>query len=89
MFNIGCICQIYLDCKSVFWIHVRLDPGFFADPDPDFKNLDPDPSVFCFNLQKQIMGSKLCSLIRFLVRYLVTIFENIFAEELVVQIRFK
>ena len=27
---------------------IRMDPGFFADPDPDFKN--PDPSVFCFNL---------------------------------------
>ena len=34
--------------KTVFWI--RIDPGFFADPDfnnpdPDFKNLDPDPSI--------------------------------------------
>ena len=28
--------------RSVFWI--RMDPGFFADTDPDYKN--PDPSVF-------------------------------------------
>ena len=25
-----------------------MDPGFFADPDPDFINPDPEPSVFCF-----------------------------------------
>ena len=30
---------------SVFWIWIRMDPGFFADPDLDFKNLDPDPSI--------------------------------------------
>ena len=29
---------------------IRMDPGFFADPDPDFKNTDTDPSVFCFKL---------------------------------------
>ena len=39
-----------------------MDPNFFADSDPDFKNKDPDPSVFCFN---KLMGSKGCSLIRF------------------------
>ena len=32
--------------QAVF--RIRMDPGFFADPDPDFKNPDPDPSVFCF-----------------------------------------
>ena len=42
--------------QPVFCIH----QGFFADP--DFKNLDPDPSGFCFN---KLMGSKWCSLIRF------------------------
>ena len=30
------------------WFHpvfrIRMDPGFFADPDPGFKSLDPDPS---------------------------------------------
>ena len=35
-----------------------MDPGFFADadpdfenpdPDPDFENPDPDPFVLCFN----------------------------------------
>ena len=36
-----------------------MDPSFFADLDPDFKNPDLDPSVFCF---KKLMGSKLCSL---------------------------
>ena len=39
-----------------------MDPDVFADSDPDFKNKDPDPSVFCFN---KLMGSKGCSLIRF------------------------
>ena len=29
-----------------------MDPGFIADPDPDFKNLDPDPSM------NKLMGSK-------------------------------
>ena len=37
-----------------------MDPGFYADPDPDYKN--PDPFVFCFN---KLMESKWCSLIRF------------------------
>ena len=23
-----------------------MDPGYFADPDPDFKNPNPDPSLF-------------------------------------------
>ena len=46
--------------KPVF--RIRMDPSFFADPDPDFKNLDPDSSVFWFN---KLMGSKGCSLIRF------------------------
>ena len=36
--------------KSVF--RIRMDPGFFADPDPDFRNPDPDLSI-----NKQ-MGSK-------------------------------
>ena len=39
---------------------IRMDGFFFADPDPDFKNLDR--SVLCFNL---LMGCKLCSLDRF------------------------
>ena len=43
--------------QAVFWIW--MDPAFFVDP--DFKNLDPP--IFCFN---KLMGSKLCSLIRFL-----------------------
>ena len=34
--------------KAVFRIRIWMDPGFFADPDPDFKNQDPEPSVFCF-----------------------------------------
>ena len=43
-----------------------MDPVFFADPpDPDFKNPHPDPSVFYFNISHNLMGSKLCSLIRF------------------------
>ena len=29
--------------KPVFQIRIRMDPGFFAYPDPDFKNPDPDP----------------------------------------------
>ena len=33
---------------------IRMDPGFFADPDPDFKNPDPDPSI------NKPMGSKWC-----------------------------
>ena len=36
--------------KLVF--RIRMDPSFFADPDPDIKN--PDPSGFCFN---KLMGS--------------------------------
>ena len=32
--------------NSVFRIQIRMDSGFCADPDPDFKN--PDPSIFCF-----------------------------------------
>ena len=41
------------------------EPGFFADPDLDFKN--PDPSVFCFSLGffNKLNGCKRCSLIRF------------------------
>ena len=31
------------------------DLGFFADPDPDFKN--PDPSVFALNIFNNLMGS--------------------------------
>ena len=31
-----------------------MDLGFFADPDPEFKNPDPDLSIFCFN---KLMGS--------------------------------
>ena len=30
-----------------------MDPGFFADPDPDFKSPDPDPSI------NKLMGSKI------------------------------
>ena len=30
---------------AVFWIRIRMDPGFFADPYPDLKNLDSDPSI--------------------------------------------
>ena len=26
-------------------IQIRIDPDFFADPDPDFKNPDPNPSI--------------------------------------------
>ena len=33
----------YLSYLSVF--RIRMDPGFFANPDPDFKNPDPDPSI--------------------------------------------
>ena len=29
--------------KAVF--RIRMDPGLSADPDPDFKNPDPDPSI--------------------------------------------
>ena len=41
--------QIYITVpvlylSSVFRIRIRKDPGFYADPDPDFKNPDPDPS---------------------------------------------
>ena len=43
----------------MFHIQIRMDPGFFAEPDPDFKNPDPDPSV------NKLMGYKRCSLIRF------------------------
>ena len=37
---------------AVFRILIRMDPIFFADPDPDFKNPDPDTSVYCFNTVK-------------------------------------
>ena len=30
-----------------------MDPGIFADPDPNFHDPDPDPSVFGFNLFKK------------------------------------
>ena len=29
---------------------IRMDPSFFADPDPDFKNPDTDSSVFAFHI---------------------------------------
>ena len=29
----------------MFRIRIRMDPGFFADPDPGFKSPDPDPSI--------------------------------------------
>ena len=32
-----------LQKKTVF--RIRMDPGFFADPDPGFKSPDPDPSI--------------------------------------------
>ena len=41
--------------KLVF--RIRMDPSFFADPDPDIKNPDPDPSNFCFI---KLMGFKWC-----------------------------
>ena len=31
---------------------IWMDPGFIADPDPDFKNPDPDPSVFAIIYEK-------------------------------------
>ena len=36
--------------SPVFRIRIRMDPGFFADPDPGFKS--PDPSI------NKLMGSK-------------------------------
>ena len=33
------------------------DPGFFADPDPDFKNPDPDPYINKLMRSKQCCGS--------------------------------
>ena len=30
-----------------------MDPGFFADPDLDFKNLDPDPSIWIRTQEKK------------------------------------
>ena len=38
--------------SSIAVFRIRIDPGFFANPDPDFKN--PDPSI------KKLMGSKWC-----------------------------
>ena len=38
--------------KHTLATYLWMDPGFFADPDPDFKNLNPDPD---FN---KLMGSK-------------------------------
>ena len=32
--------------NAVVLILIRIDPGFFADPDPDSKNPDPDLSFF-------------------------------------------
>ena len=34
---------------TVLRIWIRMDPDFFADPDPDFKN--PDQSFFSFSLR--------------------------------------
>ena len=34
------------DLKPVFRIRIRIDPSFFADPDPGFKSQDPDPSIY-------------------------------------------
>ena len=36
-----------------------MDPGFFADPDTDFKNPKPDPSIFGFNLPKKYILTKI------------------------------
>ena len=35
---------------AVFRIRILIDTVFFADPDPepDFKNQDPDASIFCY-----------------------------------------
>ena len=40
--------------KAVFRIRIwiRMDPGFFADPDPGYKSPDPDPSI------SKLIGSK-------------------------------
>ena len=35
-------------------MHVS-DPDFFADPDPDLKNPDPDPSLCGLNFSKSTM----------------------------------
>ena len=43
------VCNRYCSVRLVFRIRIRMDPGFFADLDPNFKNPDPDPSVFCFS----------------------------------------
>ena len=32
--------------KPVFRIWIRMDPGFFADPDPGFISPDPDQSIY-------------------------------------------
>ena len=37
---------------AMFRIRIRMNPGFFADPDPGFKSPDPDPSI------NKLMGSK-------------------------------
>ena len=34
------------DLKPVFRIRIRMDPSFFADPNPGFKSQDPDPSIY-------------------------------------------
>ena len=41
--------------NAVFQIRIPMVPSFFAAPDPDFKNPEPDPSGFCFD---KLIGSK-------------------------------
>ena len=36
-----------------------MDPGFFADPDPDFKSPDPDPSINKLMVSKNGFGKVL------------------------------
>ena len=44
------VCAHFGTLEPVF--RIRMDLGFFADPDPGFKSPDPDPPI------NQLMGSK-------------------------------
>ena len=49
-----CFSRVYYCYRlsPVFRIRIRMDPGFFADPEPDFKN--PEPAI------NKLIGSKWC-----------------------------
>ena len=47
---------LFCNIKTLF--RIRMDPSFFADPDPDFKNPDTDSSVFAFHIFNNLSDSE-------------------------------